>query len=148
MALVHFWVLRLVLGGLENQRFKGLLWVAYTLALVTYITWLLARFDAFWRHCGGGVLGGLASRENLTIKTRDAGAQCAGARAGACVHDVRGCAGACVCVYVTPPFIFLTSLFLEAIIFIFGWKVFYFCFCLPKKMTPPLKRERSKVSHP
>lgn len=79
-----YWV---VLGGLENRRFKGLLLVTYILALVIYITPLLGRFGAFWRHCGGCGLGGLASRENLTIKTRDAGA-----------HDVRGCAGACMCV--------------------------------------------------
>jgi len=81
-----------VLGGLENRRFKALLWVGYTLALVAYITHLLARFDAFWRHCGGGGLVALASRENLL----DGGAGgcamrgCAGgrgrARAGACVR--------------------------------------------------------------
>ena len=36
-----------ILGGLENQRFKALLWVTYTLALVIYKTQLLGRFGAF-----------------------------------------------------------------------------------------------------
>jgi hypothetical protein len=100
LALVQFWVLRVILGGLENQRFKGLLWVAYTLALVAYITWLLARFDAFWRHCGGGGLGGLASRENLTIKMRDAHVR---VRGRVRVRVRMMCAGACVRIHDPPP---------------------------------------------
>ena len=88
MFLVRFWVLWVVLGGLENRAFKALLWSTYTLALVIYKTQLLARFGAFWRHCGAGGLGGLASRGNFDYKN---------ARCG-CAHDVRG--GACVRVRV------------------------------------------------
>jgi hypothetical protein len=36
-----------VLGGLQNRRFKAFLVVAYTLALVVYKTQLLGRFGAF-----------------------------------------------------------------------------------------------------
>ena len=42
-----FLVCWVVLGGLQNRRFKGLLWVAYILALVIYKTPLLGRFGAF-----------------------------------------------------------------------------------------------------
>lgn len=87
MYLVRFWVLWAVLGGLENRAFKALLWSTYALALVIYKTQLLGRFGAFWRHCGAGGLGGLASRENFDYKN---------ARCG-CAHDVRGGAGACAC---------------------------------------------------
>jgi hypothetical protein len=56
----------------------------------------------------------LASREKSTIKTRDAGAQCAGARAGACVHDVRAHVHVCARIHNPPLHFFDPPLFLEA----------------------------------
>ena len=108
----------MVLGGLENRRFKALFLVTYTFALVIYKTPLLGRFDAFWRHCGGGGLGGLASRENLL----DGGApgcamrECAWVRVCMCA-----CVRVCVCARIrNPPFIFLTPPYFLEVLFAFA----------------------------
>ena len=92
-----------VLGSLENRAFKGLLWVAYALVLVAYITCLLGRFGAFWRHCGGGGLGGSVSREFFTVWRR-ARMRDARVRVRVCAH-VRVCARmhVCACTYNPPP---------------------------------------------
>ena len=56
----------------------------------------------------------LRSKRFFTIKTRDAGAQCAGARAGVCAHDVRAHVRVCARIHNPPLHFFDPPLFLEA----------------------------------